>query len=179
MVIIKRFKKEEPQAPQPIKRGRGRPPKNPAPQQGSMASTEITQPQTETGKKFAAWRNKKLIYVVLILILAAIPTIYFYVQNKNTQNKLNNLQGNSQTSASVDAVVKQVGKLVILPSGETPTLATVTDVGKLKGQPFFANAANGDKVLVYSKAGKAILYRPSVNKIVEMAPLNSASQSSP
>ncbi|MEK7561273.1 MAG: hypothetical protein AAB541_00210 [Patescibacteria group bacterium] len=115
----------------------------------------------------------------LIVLIAVIPTIYFYVQNKNTTNKLNDLQNKSQNATNLDEVVKQVGKLVILPTGEQPTLATISDASKLQGQPFFAGAANGDKVLVYNKAGKAILYRPSLNKIVEMAPLNSTDQSSP
>lgn len=50
---------------------------------------------------------------------------------------------------------------------ETPTIATVSDITKLQGQPFFAKAQNGDKVYVYSNAKKAILYRPSENKIIE------------
>ena len=70
-------------------------------------------------------------------------------------------------------IIAKVGKLMVLPSDETPTLATVNDPAKLKGQAFFANAKVGDKVLVYSKAGKVILYNPSEDRIVEVAPINS------
>ncbi len=59
-----------------------------------------------------------------------------------------------------------------LPSGETPTVAAVSDVSKLQGQQFFVNAKNGDQVLIYSNAKKAILYRPSTNKIIEVGPVN-------
>ncbi len=41
-----------------------------------------------------------------------------------------------------------------------------------KGQPFFANAQVGDKVLIYYKAKKAILYNPTDNKIVEVGPIS-------
>ena len=167
------------EAAPPVKRGRGRPRKTEQVQQGSESNTQIVQPPVVRIPKFRLPASKKRIYVGLIVLIAVIPTIYFYVQNKNTTNKLNDLQNKSQNATNLDEVVKQVGKLVILPTGEQPTLATISDASKLQGQPFFAGAANGDKVLVYNKAGKAILYRPSLNKIVEMAPLNSTDQSSP
>ena len=36
--------------------------------------------------------------------------------------------------------VEKVGKLMVLPVGEQPTIATVVDPAKLKDQPFFSNA---------------------------------------
>lgn len=69
-------------------------------------------------------------------------------------------------------IVGEVGKLMVLPEGETPTIATVTDPEKLSGQAFFANASAGDKVLLYTNAKKAILYSPSQGKILEVAPIN-------
>jgi hypothetical protein len=70
-----------------------------------------------------------------------------------------------------------VGKLILLPSGETPTIMTVTDKQKLTGQQFFANAKNGDKVLIYEKAKKAFLYDPVADKIIEVSPILTASPS--
>jgi hypothetical protein len=64
-----------------------------------------------------------------------------------------------------------VDRLAILPSGEDPTLATVVDKNSLKDSFLKANAQNGDKVLVYVKAKKVYIYRPSVNKIVNIGPL--------
>jgi len=58
-----------------------------------------------------------------------------------------------------------------LPAHETPTVATVVHADKLRGQSFFANARNGDKVLVYGKEKEAILYRPSTDQIVTIAPV--------
>ena len=68
-------------------------------------------------------------------------------------------------------LIKEIGELLILPSGETPTVATVSDKNNLQHEAFFAKAQNGDKILVYAKAKQVILYRPSVKKIVNVAQL--------
>lgn len=179
MALFKRRHNVRAETPLPVKRGRGRPRKIEQPQQGSEPNTQIVQSRSFRMPKINLFVNKKRLYWGLAILIAIIPTIYFYAQNKNTENKLSNLQQKSQTSDDLNVVIGQIGKLVILPTGEQPTLATVSDITKLKGQTFFTNAANGDRILVYPKAKKVILYRPSLNKIVEMAPLGSSDQPSP
>ncbi len=73
----------------------------------------------------------------------------------------------------VEELVEEVGKLIELPD-EVPTVATVTDIESInkEEQAFFANAQNGDKVLIYTNAKKAILYRPSENIIIEVGNVN-------
>lgn len=58
-----------------------------------------------------------------------------------------------------------------LPSDEQPTVATVSDPNKLKDQPFFAGAEKDDKLLIYTNSKKAIIYRPSTNKIINVGPI--------
>lgn len=77
----------------------------------------------------------------------------------------------SGPSKEVTSLVAEINKSIDLPTDETPTVATISDVSKLTAQPFFAKAANGDKVLFYTKAKKAYLYRPSAKKIIDVAPL--------
>lgn len=59
---------------------------------------------------------------------------------------------------------------MILPSDETPALLTVTDTTKLTST-FLRQAKNGDKVLVYQANKKAVIYRPSADKIVDVGPV--------
>ncbi len=114
---------------------------------------------------------KKTTFIFTVLSLVAVVSTsaayYFYT-------KASSLQSNSQKNiqAEVKDVVEKVGKLLVIPQGELPTLATVVDPEKLRDQPFFVNAKKGDKVLIYTGAKKAILYDPAANKIVEVAPIN-------
>jgi hypothetical protein len=74
----------------------------------------------------------------------------------------------------VNSVILEVGNHLILPMNEAPTVATVADPQKLRDQPFFQNAEVGDQILIYSVAKKAILWRPSVKKVVEVSSLSVA-----
>jgi len=93
---------------------------------------------------------------------------------KDLQTQVNNLNANPQVAVEkqTQSLITSVGKLITLPTDETPTVAEVSNAAQAKQQSaFFANAQNGDKVLMYVKAGEAILYRPSTNKIILVAPL--------
>ena len=115
-------------------------------------------------KKFFSFQKFGKILFVLVFIGALGASSYYYYQYRK-------LTKNDQT-AEINSLVKDLNKVIDLPSDETPTLATVTDKEKLANQPFFKNAANDDKVLIYVKAGKAILYRPSTHKIVDVSTVN-------
>jgi hypothetical protein len=69
-------------------------------------------------------------------------------------------------------IVEAVGKLIQLPVGETPIIATVTDPAKLTGQPFFKDAKKGDQLLMYNAAHEAILYDPVADIIVNVTQLS-------
>lgn len=64
-------------------------------------------------------------------------------------------------------MMAEIEALIDLPT-EQPQIAVVSDVEKLN-QPFFADAKNGDYVIVYQQAGKVLLYRPATHKIVNFA----------
>ncbi|MDP3784690.1 MAG: hypothetical protein Q8R12_01275 [bacterium] len=112
--------------------------------------------------------SSSFVIVFAVLFLAAAAAAYYFY------GQLNELKLNPQRAAQegVSDVVKRVGELIVLPEGETPTVATVTDPERLKAQPFFERAKVGDRVLIYTNARKAILYDPAAHKIVEVAPVN-------
>ena len=129
---------------------------------------EASETTAREAKKSLKWLLKLIPYV--IILAAGIYGGTYLVRQKPTWFGLP--QGTAQAQAEANALVAKVSKLMDLPTDETPTIATVTDVSIVKDQPFFAKAQNGDKVLIYQKAGKAILYRESENKIIEVGAVN-------
>lgn len=118
----------------------------------------------DSENKSSLFKNKKVLaglISVLIIIPVAIGLISFVQQR--SQNSPEVLAANE-----VNDILEKVGRLIEIPK-ETPTVATVSDVNKLSNQDFFKKAQNGDKVIIFPRAQKAILYRPSTDKIVEVA----------
>lgn len=111
------------------------------------------------------------VVVPVVAIVAIVAAGYFYSQVRT-------LKQNPQAAAQqeVQALVAKVGRLLVLPADEVPTVATVSDPEALKDQPFFASATQGDKVLIYTTAKKAVLYSVSLNKVIDVAPLNIGTQ---
>lgn len=113
--------------------------------------------------------NKRLIGTIVLAIVAllfATASMYFFVQYQKIKK-----DPTIVTKQESEVLLAQIGKLIEIPKDETPTIATVQDKDKLKDQPFFANAQNGDKIVIYTKAKKAIVFRPSENKIINVGPI--------
>jgi hypothetical protein len=129
-------------------------------------------PETQTIHKriILNHKSRRFLLVVLLLILVCSPSYYFYNQYQKSQNLL--ISTGAIVNVQDNELITAVGMLIMLPTNEQPRIATVNDKNQLPLNPFFANAENGDKVLIYSQAKKAILYRPSINKIIEVSVLD-------
>lgn len=121
--------------------------------------------QEGSGKK--GRRDGFIPVVLVLLIVASSVAVFFYNEMRTLQ-----LNPNKVNEEKAKAIVERVGNLIALPEDEIPTIATISDVSVIKGQPFFSKAKNGDEVLLYTAARKAFLYDPKANIIVEVAYLN-------
>jgi len=118
----------------------------------------------QSPKKKRKYFFKFIIFLIIIGLAGA--TGYYYKQYKKIKDNPNVV-----AQEELKIVTDALSKLMELPEGEEPTLATVQDKEKLKEQDFFKKSENGDKILIYAAARKAIIYRPSANKVIEVAPL--------
>ena len=118
-----------------------------------------------------------------LYVIIGVAGLFFVILigwNINSQYKLKQAQTQlekqiedpqAEAKKQTEELLQKIGLLMVLPTDEEPTIATVSDLSKLSQQEFFKNAQLGDKVIIYYKAKKAILYRPFENKIIELAPL--------
>ncbi len=115
----------------------------------------------------------KAILILLLIILFAGFIWYFmkYQEVKKQIVSLSSTQGQQELNQQeIDKILKEVGRHIILPEGETPTVATIEDAAALaEQQVFFKDSENGDKVLIYSD--RAIIYSPDRDMLVNVGPV--------
>jgi hypothetical protein len=114
--------------------------------------------RTSLRRRLSRVKPKRLIIVALAGLLI-IGGASYYVYNKQS------------SEASVASVQKSISKHYLLPTDEVPALATVVDNKKISSE-LFKQAANGDQVLIYQQNKIAIVYRPSIDKVVAVGPVN-------
>lgn len=109
-------------------------------------------------------------FLVAVLSIAAAAFAKLYLDSQKKISQIQVAHSNLLTTPSpedIKQVVAAVEKHLLLPS-ETPKLITISDAESLKkDQPFFTNAKDGDRLLIYSQ--KVILYSPGMDKIVDVA----------
>jgi hypothetical protein len=118
-------------------------------------------------------KSNLIIFGVFAFIIALLigGLVYFYQRYQMIKNNPSII-----TKEEIKTVIEAISQFMELPTDEEPTIATVTDIQKLKDQEFFKKAQNGDKLLLYTKARKAILYRPTVKKIIDFSALTFGEQ---
>jgi hypothetical protein len=116
---------------------------------------------------------RKLVFILLFLVIAlGAAAGYFYTHSISYKDRAEKAVDQEEAKE----LALKVSKLMLLPMDEIPVVATVTDPDALKGQAFFLDAKKGYKVLIYTKAKRAVLYDEKSNKIINVAPLNLGDQ---
>lgn len=127
-------------------------------------------PEKETKRRFNfRFRRPSLVTIVLVLIIIVVIEIFVYLvffkpeilglERRGAQTE--------QSDEELEQLISEVGQFYLLPN-EVPVLATVNDLSQVADQEFFKNAQNGDKILIFQNAKKAVLYRPSAKMIIEI-----------
>lgn len=78
----------------------------------------------------------------------------------------------ASSAVDIPAILNEISEFLILPK-ETPTVAAIVDVEQLRVEnpDFFANAENGDILIVYENKQIAFIYRSSERKVIDFQPV--------
>lgn len=121
-------------------------------------------------------RSSIVIILSLITIIALGGFAWSFVNYRNAQKQITLLstpEGQQKLAQSeINRLIEKVGKHYLLPTNETPVLATISDVAQLaKTEPFYEHAQNGDKLLIYPTTKRAILYNEKNDVIINVGPI--------
>jgi hypothetical protein len=125
-------------------------------------------------KKNIFWQSKKVpfsmsIFLIISMIIFAVLLHQLNYDEKGPVNKGVSLADTVSAEGNLDSVKAAVVRNFKLVYDEDPVLATVSDIEKMRAQNFFIEILNNDKVLIYTKNKKIILFRPSTNKIIDIS----------
>lgn len=115
---------------------------------------------TEKVKKNELSWKSLMVIVMIITLSAALALIIFRYRKANAVLP-------TDDSARIAVITKQLQASVVLPEGDA-AIAHVVDTSKLTDPQLAVQAKNGDDLLVYAKAKRVILYRPSSRHIIDM-----------
>lgn len=146
------------------------------PNQANPVHHNSTPTPASSGKKSGKGSNKQRILIILFVILTialAAGLGYLYKKYRDTQAmvyKLSTVQGQQELNKTqIEAILSEMRKLIVIPTGEDPAIATIVDIEQLKSSPFYKDAQNGDRVVLFNNAKKAYIYRPESKIIVNYA----------
>lgn len=119
-------------------------------------------------------RGLSRLFFIILLVVAVGGFLWYYFSYQQLKDEVDLLSDPAAQQElymkEVEDILVKVGRLIVLPEGEIPELATVQDAAALAAeQAFFEGTVNGDKLLIYSQ--KALIYSPSRDILVNVGPI--------
>ncbi len=137
--------------------------------------SEVKDSPVRQGVRGKMRENKAILLIATALaIIGFTGTIVFYQKYQDVKSNPAQAQ-KAQNSAETQRVLAELKKILRVDETEAPTVARVEDTAKLKkaNAEFYKNVEKGDYLIIFPK--RAIIYRESVNQLINIAPIISTS----
>ncbi len=146
---------------------------NTNPNRSSSSPKPAQKTAQKSSRKKTSTAFKVLMFIVLVLLIGSVAgSVYLYQKYTETQQKvekLSTVQGQQELNKTqVQQLLSKMRTHILLPKDEDPVVATISDIKLLQSNPFYADAKNGDNVVVYAKAKKAFIYSPDKDVIINV-----------
>lgn len=119
-------------------------------------------------KKYIKLKPTTFFFIIGLVIILLGVSFFLYASKTNTVSQQSE---QSLSEEEIQILTESVSGLMIIPK-EEPVVFVISDVQELiKQQQFFKDAINGDILLIFPEAAKAVVYSPSRNIIVNTGPV--------
>ena len=144
--------------------------------QGSPLPNEVRPSRTK--KRLFSKIGIGIVVLTLLLLASIAANVYQYLQVQDYRKTPTKAAQEEQTR-----VTELVRKRYQIPTyttkegdkdvtkEDTPQIATITDITKMKGQAFFDKAQNGDYIVVFPNTRIALIYREKTDQIINSGPV--------
>ena len=118
--------------------------------------------------------SPKRVFLSASFLALSVGLVWSFLAYKDAEQQiylLSSQEGRQEVAQQeTSLLLANLAKLIILPEGEEPLIATIQDVDALAAeQEFYKDAQNGDKLIVYSE--KALIYNEESGRIVNVGPV--------
>jgi hypothetical protein len=115
-------------------------------------------------------KYKLIIALAVVVVVVAGGWWAWRSQSAGSLANLANDPTAKLTDGQVQDLVAQIGKFMVVPSDEKPSVVVLRDTATLaQQQPFYRGAKDGDILVIYSN--RAIIYDPKDQKLVNVGPI--------
>ncbi len=116
-----------------------------------------------------------LMKMVFLLIIALIIIVGFLVYKVIKGEEIPSFEvklGEQLSEEQIGDLLGRISRLIMLPEETDPLIATINDAPALRAeQAFYRDAENGDQLVIFTKRAMAVIYRPSVDKLINVGPI--------
>ena len=127
----------------------------------------------ETKKKI----DKKKILKIAAIIIAAVLVLLLawgllsFANNYAAHSKANVAVRNNDTQPDTQSAAGRAAKHLLLPEEKPVVIEIKNSADLIKEQAFYAGAQDGDILLIYAAAKKAVIYSPARDIIINVGPI--------
>jgi flagellar biosynthesis/type III secretory pathway M-ring protein FliF/YscJ len=113
-----------------------------------------------------------ILVVVLIIIALGVVAFYFFRPDATYVYNGTDTENTQLTDEQVRAVLAELADNIVLPDEANPFVAVITDIDALVAeQAFYTGAENGDYLIIYPQAARAIIYSLKRDQVINVGPV--------
>ena len=112
-------------------------------------------------------KTKRILSILVVLVILLLAFAIF----KKFYDPKGDAESQQLSDKEIKSLVNKVSKLIIVPD-ETPVIATIIKAEELiVEQKFYLGSKDGDYLIVFPTAKKALIYRENENRLINVGPI--------